>query len=223
MQKVDRALQVRAIRKEQEKIESQNKFADLLRKVSQKQVKKKKSKVAIEEIPDEDATSKYERLPEGEKSLLIEVEQLPNAYEDMPTLVPDEEDTDEEFEAELLIECLQENDTLTPDILIRAKTSISQSLAHEHEAKEEKTFEDLVPKEYHNFRSIFEKKASERFPESRPWDHKIELKDTFVPKRAKLYPLGLKEEEEMNKFIDENLKKKFIRPSTSPQAQPRLY
>ena len=155
-------------------------------------------------------TPRYERLPEGEKSLLIEVEQLPNAYEDMPALVPDSEDSEEEFEQELLIECLQEDDTLTPDILIRAKTSISQSLAHEHEVKEEKTFEDLVPKEYHNFRSIFEKKASERFPESRPWDHKIELKDTFIPKRAKLYPLGLKEEEEMNKFIDENLKKGFI-------------
>ena len=128
----------------------------------------------------------------------------------MPALVPDEEDTNEEFKEELLIKCLQENVTLTPDILIRAKTSISQSLAHEHETKEEKTFEDLVPKEYHNFRSIFKKKASERFPESRPWDHRIELKDTFVPKRVKLYPLGLKEEEEMNKFIYENLKKGFI-------------
>ena len=135
-QKVDRALQVWAIWKEQEKIESQNKFADLLWKASQKQVKKKKLKVTIEEIPDEDAISRYERLPEGERSLLIEVEQFPNAYEDMPALVPDEEDTDEEFEEELLIECLQENNTLTSDVLIRAKTSISQSLAHEYETKE---------------------------------------------------------------------------------------
>ena len=141
----------------------------------------------------------------------------------MPALIPNEEDSDEEFKEELLIECLQENDTLTSDVLIRAKTSISQSLAHEHSAKEEKTFEDLVPEEYHNFRSIFEKKASERFPESRPWDHKIELKDTFVLKRAKLYPLGLKEEEEMNKFINKNLKKGFIRPSTSPQAAPFFF
>ena len=218
VQKVDRALQVQAIQKEQEKIKSQNRFADLLRKASQKQVKKKRSKVTIEEVTDKDATPKYERLPEGEKSLLIEIEQLPNAYEDMPALIPDEEDSDEEFEEELLIECLQKN-TLTSDVLI--KTSISQSLAHEHEAKEEKTFEDLVPKEYHKFRSIFKKKASKRFPESRPWDHKIELKETFVPKRAKLYPLGLKEEEEMNKFINENLKKGFIRPSTSPQVTSR--
>ena len=145
-QKVDRALQVQAIRKEQEKIESKEKFADLLRKASQRQVKKKRSKIIIEEIPDEDATPRYERLPEGERSLLIEVEQLLNAYKDMPALVPDEEDTNEEFEEELLIECLQENDIPTPDILIRAKTSISQSLTHEHETKEEKTFEDLVPK-----------------------------------------------------------------------------
>ena len=47
--------------KEQEKIELQNKFADLLRKTSQKQIKKKSSKVTIEEIPVEDATPRYER------------------------------------------------------------------------------------------------------------------------------------------------------------------
>ena len=117
----------------------QNKFADLLRKASQKQVKKKRSKVTIEEVLDEDATPRYERLPKGEKSLLIEVEQLPNAHEDMPALVPDEEDSDEEFKEELLIECLQENDTLTPDVLIRAKTSISQSLAHEQKKRLSKT------------------------------------------------------------------------------------
>ena len=113
---------------------------------------KKRSKVIIEEVPNKDATPRYERLPEGEKSLLIKVEQLANADEDMPALIPDKEDSDEEeFKEELLIECLQENDTLTSDVLIRAKTSISQSLAHEHAAKEEKTFKDLVPEEYHNF------------------------------------------------------------------------
>jgi len=46
-------------------------------------------------------------------------------------------------------------------ILIRAKTSISQSLAHEMETKEKKPFEKLVPKEYHEYQSVFEKTASE--------------------------------------------------------------
>jgi len=37
------------------------------------------------------------------------------------------------------------------EISIRAKTSISHSLAHEAEMNEKKSFEDLVPKEYHKF------------------------------------------------------------------------
>ena len=109
------------------------------------------------------------------------------------------------------------------DIMIIAKTSISQSLAHKEEPKTEKTFKELVPKEYHQFWSVFEKKASECFPESRSWDCRIDLKSEFIPKRLKLYPLGQREEEEMNKFIDDNLKKGFIRPSNSPQASPFFF
>ena len=39
-----------------------------------------------------------------------------------------------------------------------------QSLAHKEEPKTEKTFEELVPKDYHQFQSVFEEKASEHFP-----------------------------------------------------------
>jgi len=94
---------------------------------------------------------------------------------------------------------------------------------HRTEAKERKPFESLVPKEYHEYQSVFEKTASERFPEKRPWDHKIDLKPEFVPKKSKIYPMNQKEEEEMNKFIDDNLKKGFICKSTSPQASPFFF
>ena len=155
----------------------------------------------------------------------------------MPPWVPDTEDDEEESEGDLVTAYLQgETVTSEPekeeplnqpiqvnsDISIRAKTSISQSLAHKEEPKAEKTFEELVPKEYHQFRSVFEKKASEHFPESRSWDHRIDLKSEFIPKRSKLYPLGQKEEE-MNKFIDDNLKKGFIQPLNSPQASPFFF
>ena len=84
----------------------------------------------------------------------------------MPPLVPDTEDDEEESEGDLLTAYLQE-ETITPepekeeplnqpiqldsDIAIRAKTLISQSLAHKEESKTEKTFKELVPKEYHQF------------------------------------------------------------------------
>jgi len=37
------------------------------------------------------------------------------------------------------------------EIVIRAKTSISQSLAHEAEVIEKKSFEELVPEEYREY------------------------------------------------------------------------
>ncbi|KAF8219381.1 hypothetical protein L208DRAFT_1340867 [Tricholoma matsutake] len=63
------------------------------------------------------------------------------------------------------------------NIWIRAKTSVSQHLTHKKEGEpKQKTLDELLPKQYKEYRRIFEKEASERFPESRPWDHAIELK-----------------------------------------------
>ena len=106
---------------------------------------------------------------------------------------------------------------------IQAKKSISQSLAHKAEMNEKESFGDLVPKEYHKYQSVFEKTASEQFPEKQPWDHRIDLKSEFIPKKSKIYLLNQKEEEEMNKFINNNLKKGFIHESTSPQASPFFF
>ena len=40
--------------------------------------------------------------------------------------------------------------------------------------------EEQIPKEFHDFLDVFSEEKAARFPESRPWDHKIELKDTFT-------------------------------------------
>jgi len=144
---------------------------------------RKMSTVMIEEVPDKDATPKFERLPNTEKSILIAVSKLPDDYEDMPALVPDpdeEEDKEDELtEGDLLIthingdtakaipEQEEEKNPLNQliqvendKIAIRAKTSISQSLAHGAEMDKKKPFKELIPKEYRKYRSVFEKTAS---------------------------------------------------------------
>ena len=199
----------------------QESFAEELWNLPERKKKKKALNITIEEIEDEDTAPRYPRLPDTKKSILITVADLPDDYENMSPMTTKTEE-DDDVENDFLIKQLRE-EPLPEQVAIKAKTSISQSLAHEAETGETKTFEDLVPKEYHEFRSVFEKTASERFPESRPWDHRIDLKEEFVPKIAKVYPLGQKEEEEMNKFIDDNLKKGFIRPSSSPQASPFFF
>ena len=128
----------------------------------------------MEEVPDKDTTPKFERLPNTEKSILIAVNELPDNYEDMPALVPDpdkEEDKEDEWtEGDLLITHINgdmakaipeqeeeknplnqpiqvENDKIT----IRAKTSISLSLAHEAKTDKKKPFEELIPEGYRKY------------------------------------------------------------------------
>jgi len=43
------------------------------------------------------------------------------------------------------------------------------------------------------------------------------MKEGFVPKKGKIYPLLREEREEVHKFINEQLRKGYIRPSKSPQ------
>ena len=55
------------------------------------------------------------------------------------------------------------------------------------------------------------------------WDHTIDMKEEFIPRKEKVYPLSRKEREEMYKFIQEQLRKGYIRPSKSSQMAPVFF
>ena len=96
-------------------------------------------------------------------------------------------------------------------------------LEAQQEKPKEKTPEELVPKEYHKFLKVFSKKESERMPLQKPWDHTIDLKDTFKPKKGHIIPLSPAEQEEVMAFLDNQLKKGYICPSKSPQTSPVFF
>ena len=54
-------------------------------------------------------------------------------------------------------------------------------------------------------------------PTKKLWDHIIEMKEEFVLRKGKVYPLSREEREEVHKFISEQLRKGYIRLSKSPQ------
>ena len=83
--------------------------------------------------------------------------------------------------------------------------------------------EEQIPKEFHEFLDVFSEEKAARFPESRTWDHKIKLKETFVAKSFKTYNLTPEEQSELDKFLKENLEKGYIRPSQSPMASPFFF
>ena len=69
----------------------------------------------------------------------------------------------------------------------------------------------MIPKEFHEYLDRFDKQKATRLPEHRPWDHQIKLKEGWIPKKHKDYPLDKKKDKLMVQFIQENLDKGFIR------------
>ena len=90
-------------------------------------------------------------------------------------------------------------------------------------ATNQKRLDELLPPEYLEYRHLFEKEASERFPEPRPWDHAIDLKPDFIPQDCKVYPLSPIEQQKLDEFLEENLAKNYIRPLKSPMASPFFF
>ena len=76
----------------------------------------------------------------------------------------------------------------------------------------------MVPEQFHKFIKVFSKKGSERMPIRKAWDHAIDLKPDFVPRKAKNILLSPQEEKEVEEFLNSQLSKGYIRKSKSPQT-----
>ena len=98
------------------------------------------------------------------------------------------------------------------------KVTISTELA-----QAEKPKKISLPNFCSNFADVFAESTHNQLPPHQPFDHTIDLKDTFVPKIAKVHPLNPKEKETCTTFIEEHLKTGCIIPSKSLQASPFLF
>ena len=81
----------------------------------------------------------------------------------------------------------------------------------------------MVLKQFYRWIKVFGKKASERMPMKKTWDHTIDLREGFVPKKKKVYPLSREEKEEVREFIQKQIRKGYIRPLKSPQMAPVFF
>ena len=81
----------------------------------------------------------------------------------------------------------------------------------------------MVPEKFHKQIQVFSKKISEWMLTRKLWDHMIDTKKGFVPRKRKVYPLLREEREEVCKFISEQLRKEYIRPSKLPQIAPVFF
>ena len=63
----------------------------------------------------------------------------------------------------------------------------------------------MVPEKFHKWIKIFGRKQSEKMLMRKVWDHAIEVKKRFVPRKKKVYPLLREERKEVREFIKEQL------------------
>ena len=86
-----------------------------------------------------------------------------------------------------------------------------------------KTQAPQLPSEYKRYQEMFEETAIMTLLEHQEWDHKIPLEDRKKPTHSPIYALSAKELEALRDYLDENLAKGFIRPSTSLAGYPILF
>ena len=93
----------------------------------------------------------------------------------------------------------------------------------EEAARSEEEAKKVVPEKFHRWIKVFGKKQLERMPTQKVWDHVIDLKEGFMLRKGKMYPLSREKREKVREFVKEQLRKGYIRPSNSPQMVPVFF
>ena len=113
---------------------------------------------------------------------------------------------------------------ILPQAAIRLDSTTEQDDLSEDEADDEETIRSLLPVQYSSFSDVFSEKAANLLPDHRPFDCSIELKDpSMIPPFRPIYSLSPQENTALELYIDENLKKGYIRPSRSPSGAPIFF
>ena len=110
--------------------------------------------------------------------------------------------------------------SFVPATVSPAKVSAASVPLSPSEIKE---LESLVPPAYHEFLPLFSKSQADVLPPHRYIDHEIPLVDAAKPSFGPLYNMSDLELKALKEYLDENLAKGFIRPSSSSAASPVLF
>jgi len=133
----------------------------------------------------------------------------------IPELEEDNTEADEDYEF------IPSNECHTISV---HKTTTATELAAQATDQTKHTWQEQVPEPYHQFGKVFSDEESTRFPESRPWDHAIDLlPEAPVTLNCKVYPLAEGQQDALDKFLEEHLNKGYIRRSNSPYASPFFF
>ena len=81
----------------------------------------------------------------------------------------------------------------------------------------------MVPKKFLKQRKVSGKVELERMPTRKIWDYTIDLKEMFKLQKEKIDSLFKNKREEVQNFVNNQLRKGYIRLSKSPQMLPVFF
>ena len=114
--------------------------------------------------------------------------------------------------------------TLEEEKVVRWTVEDKEDWEREKEVEaDHKKIKEMVPQRFLKWRKVFGKVELERMPMRKIWDYTIDLKETFKPQKRRIYPLSRDKREEVQNFINDQLRKGYIRPSKSPQTSPVFF
>src|SRR3979490_2753474 len=102
------------------------------------------------------------------------------------------------------------------DALARGSTTVKTSEIPD-------SIKQHVPEHYHDFTDFFSKVSADTLAPHRSYDLKINLEDGTSPPLGPIYSLSVSELQSLRDFLNEHLKKGFIRPSHSSHGAPVLF
>ena len=126
----------------------------------------------------------------------------------------------------------QHHDNRQKSLQKRAKRTLNTVLQDLHfintmmeKAKDDEPKDRManVPREYHKFQKVFQEELETGLPLNTEWDHEIELKDGKNPTFHKIYNLDQNELKTLREWIDDQLRKGYIRPSKSSAGYPVMF
>ncbi len=93
----------------------------------------------------------------------------------------------------------------------------------ETDTREPETDLSMIPPEYHEFTDLFSKKQADELPSNRPYDHTVPLESEKALPFGSIYKLSPVKLKTVRAYVEENLRKGFIRHSQSSCGAPIVF
>ena len=113
--------------------------------------------------------------------------------------------------------------TIEEEKIVRWAVYNKENWRKGEEIADYRKIEEMVPQRFLRQKKVFRKIEIERIPTRKIQDHTIDLKETFKPRKERIYPLSRNKRKEVQNFMEDQLRKRYIRPSKSPQTSPVFF